>query len=238
MLEGKLVGYLWGAESGSAAGYFAHMGSGIDHVDSSIYWYDKLGESYQLGLKPVEAIRHWVGKPEDPKYGGISIGAELGEARTIQDLALRLNPDAPLGDGPWEQDGEYPSGAPVDRSKGWGPLFSTPTRTYPEDANGPVTYLPVARNGVVLGYIWASEADNAAGYVQRTSTGSEGMLAGGLWRSRFIDTFGMGLPALDAMRRNRSLPAHAPELFGVVDEAVTEQRAASLADLRRLADSD
>lgn len=235
-LGGRLVGYLWGAKTGGAAGFFAHKASGINHVDASIFWYGKLGETYRLGLKPVEAISYWAGRPEDPQFGGIAGDADMKSARTIQDLALQLNPDAPLGKGPWVQDGEFPSGAPEDRSKGLGPLFSVPTSTYPEDTASSVAFLPIAWGGTVFGYLWASTSGNAAGYVQRLAADREGMVAGGLWRSRLIDAHKAGVPASELLRRLRALPAHAPGLFGVIDEAAPEQHAESLTELRRLAE--
>ncbi len=236
-LGANLIGYLWGAKEVPAAGFFARLGSGVSHVKSAIFWDDKLDEMFQRGLKPVEAITYWAGKPEDPQYGGIAVDAELRDAQTIQDLALQLNPEVPLGEGPWVQDEEYPSGAHVDRSEGWGPLVSVPTSTYPAEAKSPVVYLPISWNGSVFGYLWSAPTENAAGYVQRTAAGREGMVAGGLWRSRLIDAFEAGVPALDAMRRCRSLPEHAPALFGTIDAAVPEQQASSLADLQRLAES-
>ncbi|MRH88628.1 hypothetical protein GFY24_14445 [Nocardia sp. SYP-A9097] len=236
-LGDKLVGYLWGTETGSAAGYFAYGASGISHVKSSIFWFGKLDDAYRRGLTPVEAISDWIGKPADAQFGGIASDAEFMGSRTIQDLALQLNPDAPLGEGPWVQDGEYPSGTPENRSDGWGSLSSVPTSTYPEDTTSPVMYLPITRDDIVLGYLWASTSDNAAGYLQRAAVGREGMVAGGLWRSRLIDAYEAGRPAVEVLSHSRSLPIHAPEFFGVISEGASEHRAVSLSELQRMADN-
>lgn len=58
------------------------------------------------------------------------------------------------------QDGECPSGAPADRSEGWGALDAVPTSPYPEEATSPVTFLSVRCDGVVMGYLQRL-ADNA-----------------------------------------------------------------------------
>ncbi|WP_330183385.1 hypothetical protein OHB26_06880 [Nocardia sp. NBC_01503] len=236
MLDGNLVGYLWGGQTGSAAGSFARAGSGISPVKFSIFWSGKLEETYQLGLKPVEAISYWIGKPEDSLCGGIPADAVLGEARTIQELALRLNPNSPLGEGPWVQDGEYPSGAPADRSEGWGPLVSVPTPTYPDETASPVTYLPITCDGEVRGYLWVSTTDNAAGYLQRTAAGRDGMIASGLWRSRLVDAYEAQVPTPDLLGHIRAQPESSPKLFGIIADTTAEQHAASLADLRQLAE--
>lgn len=236
-LGDQLVGYLWGSKEGKAASFFPHLAVDINRVKSSIFWHERLDETYQLGLTPLEAIRYWAGKPEDPRYGGIRGDAEEKDARTIQELALLLNPGTPLGDGPWVQDATYPSGAPEDRTKGLGPLVSVPTRTYPDDTAAAVTYLPITRQETVVGYLWASLGDdNAASYLARAAVGRTGTVAGGLWRSRLIDAFEAGLTAIEALQRIQALPANAPEYFGVIDPDAAEQRAASLSDLRRLAE--
>lgn len=238
MLGDNLVGYLWGSQDGDAAGFFPRHGSGINHVMSSAHWYDKLEENKRLGLTPAEAIRYWIGKPADPEYGGISADAEPRAARTIQELALQLNPDKPLGEGPFVQDGTYPSGAPEDRSQGWGPLVSAPLSTYPTETTSAVVYLPITRNGTVFGYLWAATNDNAAGFLERTTTGRDGMVVGGLWLSRLIDAYEAGLPALEGFQHIRKLPPNAPERYGVIDPKTPEQHAESLAELRQLADQN
>ncbi|WP_051177979.1 hypothetical protein [Nocardia concava] len=230
-----LVGYLWGSQNGNSAGFFTKMDFGADRVKSAVYWNDRLEESYRMGLTAAEAIRYWVGRPEDPRFGGIVGDAEMGEARTIQELALRLNPDHPIGDGPWVQDGTFPSGSPEDRSEGFGAIAPVPTSTYPDETGSAVIYLSVVLKGVVVGYVWASVSDDAAGYIPRAAVGDVGVVAGGLWRARLIDAHRTGLSALDAVRRCRSLPANAAGTFGVI-QPVPEQQAPSLSELRRLAD--
>lgn len=229
-----LVGYLWGSQTGNSAGFFTNMAFGANRVKSAVYWNDRLEETYQMGLVPAEAIRHWLGKPEDPLFGGIAGDAEQGEARTIQELALRLNPDHPLGDGPWVQDGTFPSGSPEDRSEGFSAIAPAPTSTYSDETASAVIYLPVNLKGAIVGYVWASVSDEAAGYISRAAVGNVGVVAGGLWRARLIDAHKTGLSALDAVRRCRSLPANAPGTFGVI-EPIPEQQAHTLDELRMLA---
>lgn len=42
-----------------------------------------------------------------------------------------------------------------------------PPNTYPMTAAGPVRYLPVTKDGQVIGYLWYAEPENAAGYLRR-----------------------------------------------------------------------
>ncbi|MGW5105767.1 hypothetical protein [Nocardia sp. NPDC004123] len=232
-----LIGYLWGSQDGKSAGFFRNLASAVDRVKFAVYWNNRLEETYGMGLTPAEAIEYWRGRPGDPQLGAIAGDAERGESRTIQELALRLNPDKPLGDGPWVQDGTFPSGSPEDRSEGFSAIAPSPTTTYPEETASAVIYLPVSLKGTIVGYVWASTSDDAAGYIPRTAVGHTGFVAGGLWRSRLINAHMAGLSALDAVRRCRSLPDNAPGTFGVIDP-IPEQEAPTLADLRRLADQD
>lgn len=235
MLDGNLVGYLWGGQTGSAAGSFARAGSGISPVKFSIFWSGKLEETYQLGLKPVEAISYWIGKPEDSLCGGIPADAVLGEARTIQELALRLNPNSPLGRGLGCRTGSIRAVRPRIAPRVV-PLVSVPTPTYPDETASPVTYLPITCDGEVRGYLWVSTTDNAAGYLQRTAAGRDGMIASGLWRSRLVDAYEAQVPTPDLLGHIRAQPESSPKLFGIIADTTAEQHAASLADLRQLAE--
>ncbi|MGW4244225.1 hypothetical protein [Nocardia sp. NPDC004722] len=236
MLGDELVGYLWGSQDGNAAGFFPHLGVEINRVKSSIFWHDRLGETYRMGLAPAEAVRYWAGKPGDDRFGEIAADAVQGEAATIQELALRLNPGVPLGDGPWVQNGEFPSGTPDDRSRGFSEIAPLPTSTYSGDTASPVVYSMIVLNGAVVGYVWASSGgDEAAGYLPRTDAGETGFVAGGLWRARLIDAHMAGKPALVALRDLRSLPPNAPGTFGLIGQD-PERHAHSLAELQRLAD--
>ncbi|MFI1915056.1 hypothetical protein [Nocardia sp. NPDC020380] len=237
-LDDDLVGYLWGSRDGNAAGFFPHLAVEINRVKSSIYWHDRLEETYRMGLSPAEAVAYWAGKPGDSRFGGIASDAEQGEARTIQELASRLNPGQPLGEGPWVQDGTFPSGTPDDRSCGFSAIAPRPTTTYSEETAAAVVFSTITLSGTVVGYVWASTGtDNAAGYIPRIAAGATGLVAGGLWRSRFIDAHMAGRPALEALRSLRSLPANAPGTFGLISEG-PERQASNLAELRQLAARD
>lgn len=52
---------------------------------------------------------------------------------------------------------------------------------YRNTAEGPVRYVVVANGDGVLGYLWISDAVDAAGYVPRRSGGDVAMNSGGYW---------------------------------------------------------
>ncbi|MBC9717984.1 hypothetical protein H9Y04_36175 [Streptomyces sp. TRM66268-LWL] len=95
----------------------------------------------------------------------------------------------------------------------WG-TFEVPTRakkllallpptenTYEEVTEHPVRYLPVRRDGEVLGYLWASLGDNAAGFEPRTAAGEAAFEAGAAWVLRLREAHALGLSATEALDR-------------------------------------
>ncbi|WP_063042821.1 hypothetical protein [Nocardia pseudovaccinii] len=205
-----------------------------DNITRPSFWNDRLDEQYRRGLSPVEAIRAWIGVPEDPHMGGVPADAHEHDADSMQQLWAQLNPgDEPLGEGPWVQDDEFPSGTPLDRSKGWSVPHIVQVPSYATDTTTPVHYYPVYRNRDVIGYLWAAAAEPAADYLPQDNFGPDGYSGRGLWIARLQDAYASGRTALEAIRWCASLPYD--EYSGVIGPGVAEQYAESLADLRDIA---
>lgn len=63
------------------------------------------------------------------------------------------------------------------------PVGAGPAR-YARATSGPVRYGPVCTADTVLGYLWVSDRDDAAGFEPRTAAGDEGGNAGVYWYQR------------------------------------------------------
>ncbi|QIS08960.1 hypothetical protein [Nocardia arthritidis] len=233
-LSGTLIGYLWAAKTGNAAGFERRLDADGGDLTHLFTWERRLSEAAAQGLPPIAAVQRWIGAPESPEAGGIAAGTELVEAADQETMWNELNPDGPpLGPGPLVQDGLLPDSTPVDRAQGWGPLVSaSPPPTYATVTSAAVRFLPVVKNGSVLGYLWASVTGDAADYLPRSAAGDAGKLAAGLWRMRLGDAHTAGLSATDAIRHCRTYQEDS--FAGMVDrraELRTSPNLASLAEL-------
>lgn len=236
-LGGQVIGYLWASPTSNAAGFVRRMQSAEQAFRAPLTWSDRLRKSYAEGLAPTDALRHWIGVPEDPEGGGIAAGEEEREAANLAELYEAVNPGTeppPESVGPR---GHLPDGTPLDRSKGWGELspFTLTKPGYSFQTDSPVRYLPVTRNGTVLGYLWASETDDAADYQRRVPAGAEGFRAGSLWISRLDQCKQEGLAPLEALRRWVGAPPDAQA--GEIAADAQEHEAPSLAALKEIAQS-
>ncbi|WP_345496830.1 hypothetical protein [Nocardia callitridis] len=234
VLNGQLMGYLWASVGGNAAGYLRHVAVDDDNLTCPGFWNDRLDQQYRQGLSAEVALRQWAGVPEDPRCGGVPPHAQELEASTKQELWSVLNPTAtPMDPGPWIQDGEFPSGTPEDRSKGWSAPVSVTPATYASNTAAEVRYYPVTKSGQLLGFLWAAAGEQSAEYLPLASAGPAGTAAAGLWNIRLSDAFSQGIPALEAIRRFRRYP---PDMLaGVIGTEAHEQSAASLSDLESIA---
>lgn len=92
-LGGELLGYLWAGVSAEddMAGLPRH-GSGATGYNAGGTWLGRLKRARDKGMSPAEAVRQWVGAPEDPRGGGVPADAEeqiLPNSKAIQLLARR-----------------------------------------------------------------------------------------------------------------------------------------------------
>lgn len=90
-------------------------------------------------------------------------------------------------------DGTAPAPATPPPPRGGG----TPRR-YAASTDAPVRYLPVVRAGVLLGCLWAAEAEDAAGFVARDAAGGP---AERFWAERIARCAHDGLRPLKVLHR-------------------------------------
>jgi ADP-ribosyltransferase exoenzyme len=102
---------------------------------------------------------------------------------------------------------------------------------YAETATGAVSYRPVVRGDEPLGFLWASDVDGAAGWVEHGGAGPDGWNAGTPWLRRLAEAKAAGREPGEALRHLAELPGE--ERAGVVGGP--EREAASLAELADLA---
>ncbi|MFJ9961777.1 hypothetical protein [Streptomyces avermitilis] len=100
---------------------------------------------------------------------------------------------------------------------------------YKRTATGEVQYMPVHAEQTLLGHIWASDVENAASFEPVDVGDEEAYKAGLLWLERLRAAHDRGLAPSAALDELSRLPDE--NGTGKVD-TTTEQRRASLADLR------
>lgn len=232
-MSGEIIGYLWASDTDDGISFIRRLAASQDTYRAAEAWSDRLDQAEAEGLTPLQALRRWVGEPEDPDTGGIAADAvELWapDLRTLNELANPGHVEPPL-------DSDFlPDGTPMDRSQGWedlSPFSLDSSGYYPFLTESAVRYLPVTRRGEVLGYLWASETDDAAEYVERWAADADGFHAGGLWRSRLNQAKKEGMTPLEALRRWVGQPED-PEGGGIAADAM--ERGAQLQALQELAD--
>jgi hypothetical protein len=72
-------------------------------------------------------------------------------------------------------------------------------REYAFKADGPVEYVTVANEDGVLGYLWANDAADAAGYIVREAAGDIAFNAGVFWTLQLRSYKERGLPPTAAL---------------------------------------
>lgn len=71
---------------------------------------------------------------------------------------------------------------------------------YNRDSSGSVQYVTVANaQGSVIGYVWANDEDDAAGWIVRKDGGSEAFNEGDVWVDRLYDGKARGLTPSEAL---------------------------------------
>jgi hypothetical protein len=114
----------------------------------------------------------------------------------------------------------------------WGDPRFRPLRQperFAETARGPVAYRPVVHDGQTLGYLWASDVDGAAGWVECGAAGADGWNAGTPWLRRLSGAKAAGRTPAEALGDLAGLPGD--ERAGRVAEPGGEASLAALVEL-------
>ena len=77
---------------------------------------------------------------------------------------------------------------------------------YGHTASGPVRYVVIANQDGVIGYLWASDPDDAAGYEFRRSAGDVAANAGVPWYQRLREAKARGLSPSQALAELAAQP--------------------------------
>lgn len=234
---GEVVGYLWAEIDGEAASFRATVGDNMDGLGVSAAWDRRLRESYAEGLTPLAALRQWIGAPEDPRGGGISPDVEEKEAASETAMVREvIDPNYVDRSDQWEgllfqgddrareQYIDLKSGLPV----------GVPATSYPFFTDAAIRFLPVYRNGVPCGYLWASVRDEAAGYLPRAEVADAATDTYRAWTARLDEAKAEGLSPLRALHRW----AGAPEdpVAGVIPAEAVVRELPGLEALEEIAD--
>jgi hypothetical protein len=239
LLNGDPIGYLWASKSRPAANFLDFLAGGsVDmhrRMDLRSVWQDRLRESYRQRMTPLDAVRQWRGAPAHPRAGAIPADAVEAEITGIRALFQQAYPDRPPMDDADIVDGTYADGRPVGFSQGRGPvLHSTPPR-YRNETDAPVSYREITDSrGLLIGYLWASPAEDAAGYLPRRAAGEMAFWASGLWEYRLNEAHAEWLSPLEALHRYETAPVDGP--YGGISRESPVLEAGSLAELRALAE--
>ncbi|NJC72172.1 hypothetical protein HC031_20980 [Planosporangium thailandense] len=75
-LEGGLIGYLWAAVTDDALDFIPCTSGGSRANNASVKWVHRLRWAKANGITPLQALRHWAGRPEEPLTGYVPVGAE------------------------------------------------------------------------------------------------------------------------------------------------------------------
>jgi hypothetical protein len=86
--------------------------------------------------------------------------------------------------------------------------LATRPATYTPSCATPIRYLRVHKGNHVIGFLWASDVEGAAGFIPRSLRGSEARQAEPCWRERLEDAYQAGLSPMDAIREWIGGPAH------------------------------
>ncbi|MFI1952167.1 hypothetical protein ACH437_10000 [Streptomyces xinghaiensis] len=231
--NGEVIGYVWASESNDSVSFLRRMTAQHDTFMASVAWSERLDQAEEEGLTPLQALRHWIGAPEDPEAGGIAAAAEELRSPNLRTLETSTNPGH---EDPVDEDEGAFDEAMMDRSQGWEDLspFTLERPGYAFLSEGPIRYLPVTHGEVVLGYLWASKTEDAAYFVKRPAAGVPGTYAEGQWITRLREAKEAGLSPLEALRHWKGEPED--PTAGRIDADAAEQQAKDLRTLEALAD--
>jgi hypothetical protein len=211
----EVIGYLWVSDALDKGDYIQRLAAGEAGFEAAVTWRERLFGARHDGATWLRALRLWVGAPDDTVAGRIAADAQEQVARNLQELeelAFHVeNEDISYGLTGWGTEPPRASRASSQRApQGWrkGP----PPR--PAGQQPAIRYLPVSKNGDVIGYLWASETDDNASFMRRMSRSREAGNAYLRWYARLDQAESEGLTPLEALHRWVGEPED-PEAGGI-----------------------
>lgn len=236
-----VIGYLWCSAAGleHGAGFVPRPDAGKTGAAAYAEWQRRL----RTAPASVDVIEEWRRRPDDT--AGALNDTDEWEAATLAEL-VRLAAE------PEREEQHAKARARGSRGDGAAPARDPDASNYASDTDGPIRYAPaVSGDGTVLGYLWAADGEDAAGFVERSAAGTVNTTnAADVWRRRLRRAHDRGLPALRALREwigEDPAAGHDPDLAEPIGTArpewrlagalppASERPAASLTELRRLA---
>lgn len=200
-------------------------------LSSSEAWGSRLSKDDEEGFGPIDSIRRWKGVPSQPGVGGIPQDARLHTCADLDELSRLLNP----GHEP-EKDtvNERLQDTHMLYGRDWGPFVTKRVDTgYRVLARGEVLYRPVRMEGTIIGFLWASDAENARGYEPRPAAGPAAWRAESWWIDQAAEVAARGLTPVGALRERIGMPED--PVGGRLDSSDDELIIASTRDLRQIA---
>lgn len=236
-----VIGYLWCSAAGleHGAGFVPRPDAGEAGVVAHAEWHRRAGGA----AVRADVIDEWRRRPDD-RAGALNDTDEW-EAATLAEL-VRLAAEP-------EREERHTKGRSRHARGGAAAAASEPGPAgYAPGTDGPIRYAPaVSGDGTVLGYLWAADDEDAAGFVERSAAGTvNASNAADVWQRRLRRAHERGLPALIALREwigEDPAAGHHPDLAEPTGTAhpewrlagalppSSERRARTLPDLYRLA---
>lgn len=100
-------------------------------------------------------------------------------------------------------DSPVPGGGPLCGDVQWNLVGDS--LYFADQTQKPVAYVSVIRDQTVLGYLWANDEDQAAGFIPRPSAGDDAFNAGVAWSQRLREAKAHGLTPSRALSEPASL---------------------------------
>ncbi|MCX4093047.1 hypothetical protein [Nocardia sp. alder85J] len=85
-LDSTVIGYLWAATTGDAAGYLPRAATGKVGVFAGGWWLERLENAYAQGISAVDALRRGRNFAPHPKSGAISADASEQQLAGLDEL--------------------------------------------------------------------------------------------------------------------------------------------------------
>ncbi|MEU0845699.1 hypothetical protein ABZ370_40470 [Streptomyces sp. NPDC005962] len=172
--RGAVLGYVWANDEDDAAAWEPREAAGPRAFSEGGIWHARLEDAKQRGLLPSQALEELLASPEG------------NNGRAAPDCLT-----------------DAPNAATVENPRTTEPLtfeeVDSPQR-YARTTDKPVQYVTVAGpQGTVLGYVWANDEDDAAGWQTNPGGGDEAFNMGALYVSKLRDAKARSAPPTTAL---------------------------------------